>query len=69
MSADNDGTAHTAEQVATRLGVSLGKVYGLLKSGELGHYRIGDRYLIPTADLAAYIARVYVPAKPEGAVA
>jgi excisionase family DNA binding protein len=71
MSANESGPVYTPQQVKDRIGrgVSLGTVYKLLRSGELGHYRVGDTYHIPDADLTAFIARAYVPAKHGEAVA
>lgn len=57
----------TPAQVKARTGLSLAKVYGLLRAGELAHHRHGDTYRIPEPDLAAYLARTYVPAKTESA--
>jgi excisionase family DNA binding protein len=67
MSANDDGPVYTPSEVKDRIGrgVSLGTVYRLLRSGELGHYRVGDTYHIPAKALATYLAGAYVPAKTE----
>ena len=59
----------TPTQVSQRTGLSLAKVYRLIKSGALGHFDHGDTYRIPEPDLAAYLARKYVPARIEGSAA
>jgi excisionase family DNA binding protein len=50
---------YTVSEVAKALGVSRGTVDALLKRGELGYYRIGQRGVrISEAELEAYLARI-----------
>jgi len=41
----------TVKEVAERLRVSTATVYGLCKSGKLGHVRVGNSIRIPEAEL------------------
>lgn len=46
------------EEVATILGVSKMQVYRLLHAGEIRHYRVGTRFIIPVRAVREYMARV-----------
>jgi excisionase family DNA binding protein len=57
----------TVKQTATRLEVSMATVYGLVASGKLKHYRIGNgRGVIRIAEehLAAFLERAEPRAVP-----
>jgi excisionase family DNA binding protein len=48
---------YSVNEVAEILGESYKKIYNLVVSGELGHYRVGRSYRIRKADLGAYFAQ------------
>lgn len=48
---------YSVNEVADILGESYKKIYNLVVSGELGHYRVGRSYRIRKADLEAYFAK------------
>jgi excisionase family DNA binding protein len=48
---------YSVNEVAAILNESYKKIYNLVTSGELGHYRVGRSYRIRKADLAAYFAQ------------
>lgn len=56
----NDDKRHTAAEAAEWLRVSVHQVYRLCKSGELGHYLIGSKYVIPESALVAYDEQTWV---------
>ena len=51
----NQSQMFSRNEVAKRLGVSVGKIDKLLASGELPRISIGARVLIASEDLAAFI--------------
>lgn len=67
------GRRLSVAEVASRLGLSRPQVHAMCREGVFGHNRYGDgqrqTIRIPEAEVDAYLARTFVPAKPEGAVA
>lgn len=53
----------TPAQVAEALGVGRNSVYSLLRSGAIGHKRIGKKYIIPKVCLIAYAKSAYYSVK------
>ena len=49
---------HSVEDVASRLSVSVRKVWSLIKDAEIKTVRVGARVLIAEVDLSAYIERL-----------
>ncbi|MDQ3695451.1 MAG: helix-turn-helix domain-containing protein [Chloroflexota bacterium] len=45
-------------EAALALGVSRGKVYGLMQTGELASVKVGSSRRIPAADLEAFVRRL-----------
>ncbi|WP_026931171.1 helix-turn-helix domain-containing protein [Glycomyces tenuis] len=56
----------TTAEVAERLRISTDEVRKLCNTDELGHLRIGCKYVIPEEDLQAFEARSYRPAVAGG---
>ena len=52
---NNDYEVLTSYEVADYLGVGENSIYALLKSGELGAFRIGRVWKIPRKELDKYI--------------
>ena len=52
---NNDYEVLTSYEVADYLGVGENSIYALLKSGELGAFRIGRVWMIPRKELDKYI--------------
>ena len=48
----------SVKQVRQILGVSPMQVYRLLHEGEIRHYRVGNRFVIPVTAVREYLARV-----------
>ena len=48
----------SAEEVATRLGVTPGRVYQLIRAGQLPSVRRGRRALIPRAAFSTYVEQL-----------
>ncbi len=58
----------TVAQAAQRIGISASKVYQLVASRQIGHYRIGGKIVFSEADIATYLENCRVgpvsPASP-----
>ena len=52
--------AYTVREAAHRLGVSIRSLRYLLRSGRLGHVRLGRRILIRHQDIEALLRKHYV---------
>ena len=51
-----DRMSYSVLEVAKTLGVSSRTVHNLIKRGELSHFRVGQRVLIPADALRQFIA-------------
>ena len=49
-----EGCALTVREVADRLGVSTASVYGLVRRGELRHFRVSNSIRVVAFDLDAF---------------
>jgi len=47
--------AHQVPQACVRLGLGRTALYELLKSGQLRHFKVGTRTLIPESELQRFI--------------
>jgi len=56
----NDDTRYTAAEAAEWLHVSVQQIYKLCKNGELGHFRIGSKVIVPESALKAFDAASWV---------
>jgi excisionase family DNA binding protein len=60
-------------EVASRLGLSRSQIHAMCREGAFGHNRYGEgrrqTTRIPEAEVDAYLARTFVPAKPGAEVA
>ena len=56
--ADHAGAllANQVPQACARLGIGRTAFYELLKSGEIGHIKVGTRTLIPESELQRFLA-------------
>ena len=63
MSAETvpEGPFVSVAEFAKRSGISLGKAYALLRAGDVGYLPSPNR--IPEAEVAAYLAREFIPAR------
>lgn len=69
MSAETAGSFMTVPEFARRIGVSERMGYELVERQEVGHHKHGNTIRIPASEVAAYLARTFVPAKPKEAAA
>lgn len=51
----DDRNALTVDDVAAMLNIGKGSIYGLIKSGGIGHYKIGRKIRFTEADVHAYV--------------
>ena len=58
-----DGDTMEAKEAAALLGVRIGTVYNLMRTGRLAHYRIGRRRLPDKGGVIAFKRASYVPAR------
>ncbi len=50
----NDDKRYTAAEAAEWLHVSVQQIYKLCKNGDLGHFRIGSKVIVPESALVAF---------------
>jgi len=56
MKPEIDQLSYSVAEVARALGVSSRTIHKLIKSGELPHFRVGHRVLVPYDKLREFIA-------------
>lgn len=59
-----DDARYDMHGTATRLGISYSGVWRLVRSGELGHYRVGGRVQVTEGQIRQYLAQAERPAVP-----
>lgn len=56
----------TITETAERLSLGVTKTYELVRTGELGHVRIGRALRVPTSELDSYVERIQTDGEPVG---
>ncbi len=65
----NDDTRYTAAEAAEWLHVSVQQIYKLCKNGDLGHFRIGSKVIVPESALVAFDEAAWVaPVSPVSSI-